>query len=188
MDERRTDGGRSVMRPGVLVKTIGIIAGLAFLVAACETEDEAVALPSEGERYITAQLIEFPWERNVDQTEFPDPDPRDLFQEYDFSGDDGYILNEPDEDGVWEVGAYVFLPQNVVVTEGDEITMELLGVRGDEHELFLDIPDQDQEVVVRRGHLEVLEFTAPEPGVYELICETHPPTMTMYIHVFPQSE
>jgi plastocyanin len=170
-----------------VVAVVSLVAGLALLAAACE-QDQAGAgmvLPSAGERFVTTQLIEFPWKRHVDRTAFPDPDPRDLFSEYDFSGDDGYILHDPDEDGEWEVGAYVFLPSHISLTEGDRVTMELLGVRGDEHELFLDIPGQEEEITVRRGHLEVVEFTAPEPGVYEFICETHPPTMTMYIYVFP---
>jgi plastocyanin len=183
MRKKTTDGGYQRRRSGV-VKLLVVLVGLAFLSTACETQAAGPILPSAGERYVTTQLIEFPWKRHVDRTAFPDPDPRDLFSEYDWE-DAGYILEDPDEEGEWEVGAYVFLPQNIILTEGDQVTMELLGVRGDEHELFLDIPGQEQEIVVERGHLEVLEFTAPEPGVYELICETHPPTMTMYMHVFP---
>lgn len=172
------------MKP-ITMRTVGVLAVLAIALVACEAQPAAMpVLPSTGERFVTAQLTEFPWTRHVDRTPFPDPDPRVLFPEYDWE-DAGYILEDPDEDGIWEVGAYVFLPQNIIVTEGDRVTLEMLGVRGDLHELFLEIPGQEQELDVARGHLVQLEFTAPEPGVYELICETHPPTMTMYIHVLP---
>jgi plastocyanin len=169
------------------LKLLITFAGLALFAAACDDNGNdgsaAGTLPSDGERYFSVNLIEFPWDRNIDQTPYPDPPMDERFPEYDWSGDEGYILQEPDEDGNWRIGTYLFLPQNITITEGDQVTLELLGVRGETHDIFLDVPGEEQEMTVDRGFLEVMEFTAPEPGVYQLVCETHPPTMVMDIQV-----
>lgn len=178
---------RTIRERRSLVTLLATLGLLVLLAAACESEGGGSAaggtLPSSGERYFSVNLIEFPWDRSVDDTPYPDPPMDERFPEYDWSGDQGYILRAPNDEGIWRIGSYLFLPQNITVTEGDAVTFELLGVRGETHDLFLDIPGQEQEVTVDRGFLEIMEFTAPEPGVYQLVCETHPPTMVMDIQV-----
>ena len=47
-------------------------------------------------------------------------------------------------------------------------------------------PDGEEiRFTVERGELKKVEFVADSPGLYRLICEPHPPTMVMNIHVLP---
>ena len=166
------------------VRAVVAVIGLALLASACE--DEAVGAfagfePSD--HYIHVQATEQDARRSLDQDPFPQ-ETIDLFPEYDFSGDDGYVLRERDDDE-WQIGSYVFLPQEMVFVQGDTITMDIFGVRGSEHDIVLEIPGQEQEFTVFRGELHQIEFTVDEPGRYQLVCETHPPTMTANITVLP---
>ncbi|OLO28549.1 hypothetical protein BTR23_17580 [Alkalihalophilus pseudofirmus] len=87
----------------------------------------------------------------------------------------GYILNEPDEDGRWEVATYRWEPGAVVAYEGEEIELHILGVNGNEHHST--ITGYDIDFVVNRGEVTVVEFTADKAGIFEIICHDHLPSM-----------
>ena len=169
------------------VRTLRLVAavfGLALLTTACEdAATGALAGLEPSEHYIHVQATEQDARRGLDQDPFPQ-ETIDLFPEYDFSGDDGYVLRERDDDE-WQIGSYVFLPQEITLIQGDTVTMDIFGVRGSEHDLVLEIPGQEQEFTVFRGELHQIEFTVDEPGRFQLVCETHPPTMVTNITVLP---
>lgn len=45
----------------------------------------------------------------------------------------GYVIKQPDPTGRWEVSAYVWLPSQIIVNEGDEVTIEFVGINGASH-------------------------------------------------------
>ena len=45
----------------------------------------------------------------------------------------GYVMRQPDQTGRWEVSAYVWQPAQIVVNEGDEVTLEFIGINGASH-------------------------------------------------------
>ena len=87
----------------------------------------------------------------------------------------GYILKKPDDKGRWEVSTYRWDPGTMIVNEGDTVTLEIVGINGDDHPFTIEgywITD-----VVRRGKITRVTFTADKAGIFKLICRKHAPSM-----------
>jgi plastocyanin len=87
----------------------------------------------------------------------------------------GYVLKKPDDKGRWEIVVYVFEPRQIFVDEGDEVTLEFVGVNGASHPTTIDAYGQTFEL--KRGHINKVTFTADKPGRHSIVCATHQPTM-----------
>jgi plastocyanin len=87
----------------------------------------------------------------------------------------GYELKKPDESGKWQVSVYVWDPRQIFVNEGDEVTLEFVGVNGASHPTT--IAGYDKTFEVKRGQVNRVTFTADKVGVFPIVCATHHPTM-----------
>ncbi|MGH8070113.1 MAG: hypothetical protein ACRERE_33685 [Candidatus Entotheonellia bacterium] len=106
----------------------------------------------------------------------------------------GYVLKAPGEAEktaaqVWEIDSYALTPGFVTVPHGDAVTLHVLVVNGDQHEVGVLAPDG--QVVVptapwNRGVEYRVSFAAAKVGTYKLSCTTHAPTMTANILVLPR--
>lgn len=96
----------------------------------------------------------------------------------------GIELKEPDEQGNWEIETYVFDPSQIVVYEGDQITLNILGVNGRVHDVTVNGYVEPFEL--HRGELKTVTFTADKAGTIDFICSIHQPTMHGQIMVLPR--
>lgn len=96
----------------------------------------------------------------------------------------GYVLKAPDSTGRWEVSTYQWQPSFIVVNEGDQVTLEIIGINGAEH--VSTIPGFVPSFTVRRGQITRVSFTANRAGVFSIVCVSHQPTMTGYLVVLPR--
>jgi heme/copper-type cytochrome/quinol oxidase subunit 2 len=132
--------------------------------AAAAAQPTASQPPKHRTIYIAA--IEPKGGTHVDQEPFPDePLP---------SGG-GYGLRKPDDKGRWEVSTYRWEPGTIVVNQGDKVTLEIVGINGDEHPFTIEgywISD-----VARRGRITRVTFTADKAGIFKIICRKHAPAM-----------
>jgi plastocyanin len=106
----------------------------------------------------------------------------------------GYVFKAPGEADktvpqVWEIDSYALTPGFVMVQQGDTVTLQVLVVNGDKHEVGVLAPDG--QVVVptatrSRGVEYGASFVAEKRGTYKLRCATHAPTMTANILVLPR--
>lgn len=96
----------------------------------------------------------------------------------------GIELTEPDEQGNWEIETYVFDPSQIVVHEGDQVTLNILGVNGRVHDISVDGYVEPFEL--HRGELKTVTFTADKAGTIDFICSIHQPTMHGQIIVLPR--
>lgn len=87
----------------------------------------------------------------------------------------GYELKKPDDTGRWEVSVYVFDPRQIHVDEGDEVTLEFVGVNGASHPITIDGYAKSFEL--KRGQSTRVSFTADKAGVFAIVCAKHHPTM-----------
>jgi hypothetical protein len=87
----------------------------------------------------------------------------------------GYVLKKPDDKGRWEVAVYVFEPRQIFVDEGDEVTLEFVGINGASHPTTIEAYGQTFEL--KRGHINKVTFTADKPGRHSIVCSAHQPTM-----------
>ena len=96
----------------------------------------------------------------------------------------GYELNPPDEQGNWGIETYVFDPSQIVVYEGDQVTLNILGVNGRVHDIS--VIGYVEEFELHRGELRTVTFTADRAGTIDFICSIHQPTMHGQILVLPR--
>jgi plastocyanin len=96
----------------------------------------------------------------------------------------GYVLKKPDQTGRWEVSVYVFEPRQILVAEGDEVTLEFVGINGANHPTT--IKGYEQSFELKRGEVTKISFTADKSGVFPIVCATHHPTMVAELIVAPK--
>lgn len=136
----------------------------------------ATALPAAAEnRHIVVTAVEPKGGANVEKEPFPaTPLPEG----------GGYQLKKPDDSGRWEVSVYVFDPRQIFVNEGDEVTLEFVGVNGASHPIT--IAGYDKSFELKRGHVTLVTFTADKTGVFPIVCASHHPTMVAELIVTPK--
>ena len=96
----------------------------------------------------------------------------------------GYVIKKPDQTGRWEVSAYVWQPSQIIVTEGDEVTLEFIGINGAEHPTT--IVGYDKTLVLKRGHVIRIVLKADKPGTFAIVCNHHKPSMVGELIVMPK--
>jgi plastocyanin len=114
----------------------------------------------------------------TDGIEAPSVDPTSLSAGYRYKAPGDYDADNPAK---WQVSTYMFSPGAMSVVKGDDVTLRLFGVNGDEHVIWVEAPDGSKSVAnvtLNRGREISLNFTADQVGHYKLICATHGPTMT----------
>ncbi len=117
-------------------------------------------------RFFTIAAVEPKGGANADKEAFP---------EQPLPPGGGYVMKEPDETGRWEVASYLWMPSQIVVNQGDEVTLEFVGINGASH--ATEIEGLEEQFVLKRGHTTQITFVAEHPGVYRIICHDHEPSM-----------
>ena len=96
----------------------------------------------------------------------------------------GYGLKDPAGDPAkWEVNSYAWAPSSFVVVEGDQVTLQIIGINGASH--VSEIEGHEVKFTVKRGEITTVTFAAGKPGVYKYICQTHAPNMVGQMVVLP---
>ncbi len=157
---------------------VGMLVGLSLLVMALAlvVTRPGTGQPATSKRTIYMAAIEPRGGTSVTSEPFPSAP---------LSAGSGYVLRQPDATGRWEVSAYYWQPGFIVVSEGEDVTLEVLGINGAEHPSFIEginVP----AFTVRRGQITTVDFRARRPGSYRIICTTHQPTMVSYLVVLPR--
>lgn len=97
----------------------------------------------------------------------------------------GYVIAQPDEKtSRWEVSAYIWQPSQIIVNQGDEVTLEFVGINGAAHPTT--IAAFGQTFTLKRGHAHQVTFTADKVGIFGIICSTHKPSMAGELIVMPK--
>lgn len=156
-----------MLRTGRFALALGV---LAVAVSACGSGGAI----SAGERAIYMTAIEPKGGANVADEPFPTEA---------LPAGGGYALKEPDADGRWEVETYVWMPSEIVVMQGDRVTLKILGVNGKSHPSVIE--GYDLSFDVKRGQLTTVSFVADKAGVFRIRCDAHPPAMTANLVVLP---
>jgi len=99
-------------------------------------------------------------------------------------GGGGYVLKAPDSTGRWEVSTYQWQPGFVVAREGEQVTLEIIGINGADHVSAL--PPFVEKFTVKRGQITRVSFTANRAGVFPILCVNHQPSMTGYLTILPR--
>ncbi len=157
---RRT---RSILLWGIAVTGIALL-GLSLRAQAAE------------ERVVYMALIEPKGGVTVDKEPYPTAE---------LPKGGGYVKKAPDPSGRWEVSVYQFSPASIVVKQGDRVTLEMIGINGAKHSVHVDKYRPDH-VLVKRGEIARIQFTADTPGMFKIHCQEHEPSMEGLLVVLPR--
>lgn len=160
---------KAIYALGALSVVALVISGAALMLAPSRTSTQPM------ERTIYLAAIEPKGTASVSKEPFPT-------QKLPAGG--GYALKEPDKDGNWVVETYIWEPANLVVLQGDHITLKILGVNGAVH--VAEIEGYNRQFEVKRGELTTVSFTADKVGTFRVTCKTHQPSMEGSILVLPR--
>jgi len=96
----------------------------------------------------------------------------------------GFRITEPNKVGAWDFRSFTFAPDQIVVNQGDKVTLHFIGVQGAHHAITVDGIDTFE---LMRGQIHTVSFTANNPGTITYICHVHLPNMVGQILVLPKA-
>lgn len=112
------------------------------------------------------------------------PHPAEKFPNTTLPAGPGLVLRPPNKVGAWDVRAFTFAPDQIVVNQGDTVTLHFIGVQGPHHEITV---EGVGTFPLDRGHIHTVSFTADKPGTITYRCHVHPPNMVGEILVLPKT-
>jgi plastocyanin len=96
----------------------------------------------------------------------------------------GFRITEPNKVGAWDFRSFTFSPDQIVVNQGDKVTLHFVGVQGVHHLITV---DGVGTFPLLRGQIHTISFTANNPGTMNYYCHIHMPNMAGQILVLPKS-
>ncbi|MGN6630999.1 MAG: hypothetical protein ACTHKP_02005, partial [Nitrososphaeraceae archaeon] len=66
------------------------------------------------------------------------PHPAEKFPNATLPAGPGLVLRPPNKVGAWDMRAFTFSPDQIVVNQGDTVTLHFLGVQGPHHVITVD--------------------------------------------------
>jgi len=96
----------------------------------------------------------------------------------------GFRIVEPNKVGAWDFRSFTFAPDQIVVNQGDKVTLHFIGVQGAHHVITVEGVDTFE---LLRGQIHTVSFVANNPGTITYTCHVHPPNMVGQILVLPKA-
>lgn len=158
----------------IIAAALAAVLGLAPSLAMAADTHQTHGEPLAGKRTITMAAVELKGGTTVDKEPFPQAA---------LPEGGGYLLKKPDASGRWEVSTYRWDPAQVIVNQGDEVTLEIIGINGDVHPGVIE--GYGVSFSVKRGEVTRVSFTADRAGVFRILCDKHHPSMHGEIIVLP---
>lgn len=96
----------------------------------------------------------------------------------------GFVVTAPNKVGAWDFRSFTFVPDQIVVNQGDKVTLHFTGVQGANHLITV---DGVGTFPLLRGQIHTVSFVANTPGTINYTCHVHMPNMIGQILVLPKS-
>jgi plastocyanin len=96
----------------------------------------------------------------------------------------GFRITAPNKVGAWDFRSFTFSPDQIVVNQGDKVTLHFIGVQGAHHVVSVEGVDAFE---LMRGQIHTVSFTANNPGTITYVCHVHLPNMVGQILVLPKA-
>jgi plastocyanin len=96
----------------------------------------------------------------------------------------GLLLSEPDAGGDWRIRSFAFHPAQIIVHQGEQVTLNFVGVQGPSHEIAIE--GQDAIIELKRGEIRSVTLQAGEPGTIHFASLGRQPSMQGQILVLPK--
>lgn len=96
----------------------------------------------------------------------------------------GFRIVLPNKVGSWDFRSFTFAPDQIVVNQGDKVTLHFIGVLGVHHIITV---NGVGTFALHRGEIHTVSFIANNPGSIRFWCSLHLPNMVGEILVLPKS-
>jgi plastocyanin len=96
----------------------------------------------------------------------------------------GLLLSEPDVDGDWRIRSFAFHPAQIIVHQGEQVTLNFVGVQGPAHEIAIE--GRDDILELKRGEIRSVTLQTAEPGIIHFASLGRQPSMQGQILVLPR--
>ena len=96
----------------------------------------------------------------------------------------GFRITQPNKVGAWDFRSFTFSLPQIVVNQGDKVTLHFIGVQGAHHVISVEGVDTFE---LMRGQIHTVSFVANNPGTITYICHVHLPNMVGQILVLPKA-
>ena len=96
----------------------------------------------------------------------------------------GFRITDPNKVGAWDFRSFTFSPDQIVVNQGDKLTLHFIGVQGAHHVVTVEGVDTFE---LMRGQIHTVSFIANNPGTITYVCHVHLPNMVGQILVLPKA-
>jgi hypothetical protein len=114
----------------------------------------------------------------------PDPAPPEKFPNFTIPAGGGVKLTPPDKMGAWKFRVFTFEPSQIVVNQGDMVTLHFADVQGAHYTITV---EGVGSFPISRGQIHTLSFTADKVGTTNYWSPDHMPSMVGQIVVLPKT-
>lgn len=114
----------------------------------------------------------------------PDPAPPEKFPNSTIPAGGGVKLTPPDKTGAWKFRVFTFEPSQIVVNQGDKVTLHFADVQGAHYTITV---DGVGTFPMSRGQIHTISFPADKVGIIEYWSPDHMPSMVGQIVVLPKA-
>ena len=92
----------------------------------------------------------------------------------------GFVLTSPNKAGAWDFRSFAFAPSQIVVNQGDRVTLHFIGVQGFHHVVTI---EGVETFPLERAQIHTVSFIANNPRTISYYCHIHTPNMVGQILV-----
>jgi len=114
----------------------------------------------------------------------PDPAPPEKFPNSTIPAGGGVKLTLPDKTGAWKFRVFTFEPSQIVVNQGDRVTLHFADVQGAHYTITV---EGVGTFPMSRGQIHTVSFTADKAGTTNYWSPDHMPSMVGQIVVLPRT-
>lgn len=114
----------------------------------------------------------------------PDPAPPEKFPNSTIPAGGGVKLTPPDKTGAWKFRVFTFEPSQIVVNQGDKVTLHFADVQGAHYTIAV---NGVGSFPISRGQIHTVSFTADKVGIINYWSPDHMPSVTGQIVVLPRT-
>jgi plastocyanin len=114
----------------------------------------------------------------------PDPAPPEKFPNSTIPAGGGVKLTPPDKTGAWKFRVFTFEPSQIVVNQGDKVTLHFADVQGAHYTIAV---DGVGSFPISRGQIHTVSFPADKVGIINYWSPDHMPSTVGQIVVLPRT-
>jgi len=170
-------------RKFLLAAVVLVLLGSLGLALAVVSSSDARPAANVVTRTLYVSAVEFKGSASVAKEPYPGPVPAGGGWESCAPGSDGCDLKG--DTTKWAVETYRFDTATVVAYAGERVVIKAFGVNAAKHEIV--VPTLKKSFTIKRGVLTTADLgVVKQPGIYRILCATHPPAHQMDLVVLPK--